>query len=285
MLWLTIMSAQLNHRIATKKYQPKPYISISLKKIVEAAKQEASGSKTSAYFATTITTGILYIIISIITFILIPSQFYVMVWILLSFFFALSFSPIRYSLEELIRQLFPQTDYNAHEIIKNLNTISYSSLTLNRLSNTFSTEFETNLNIPESAFIFLKSPQNIIIKASDHFRNLQSLNSQEISLLSKHAQHHRDIITASTNEYLDQLFQSYHIKLALPLTNNDILVGILLLGHKFNQKHYTTKDMKVLTAIAPKLVLLLKMLTLTNELKIKMITSLASLKKLIINCA
>ena len=53
-------------RVVQKNNHKKTTSTISFKKIVEAAKQEAIGSKSSAYLATTIATGLIYTIIGLI---------------------------------------------------------------------------------------------------------------------------------------------------------------------------------------------------------------------------
>jgi signal transduction histidine kinase len=60
-------------------------------------------------------------------------------------------------------------------------------------------------------------------------------------------------VKSLNNHEANQLLKTYHIKIITPLTNNADLVGIMVLGTKYNQKPYTTKDMKVLDAIAPKI--------------------------------
>jgi signal transduction histidine kinase len=235
--------------------RPKPYHNqkFSFERILEAAKQEATGAKTSSYIATTAAVGILYTTISLIFIAIFPEELLIPLWLLLSFIFAIAFSPIRYALEEFIRQMFPETDYNSHQLIKKLNTISYSSLTLHNFSGTFFTELESGLEITELAFVFFKPNAGYVIKTNSHFKNLQNLSKTEINTLIEAIGHHTNIIHKLPNDDANHILKTFSIKLLVPLTNNNNLVGILLLGDKFNQRPYTTKDVKVLNAVAPKI--------------------------------
>jgi signal transduction histidine kinase len=228
-------------------------VKFSWSKIFDAARQEATGAKTSSYLATTAAVGLIYTLIGLTIIALTPTEYLIILWLFLSFFFAVSFSPLRYALEELIRQLFPDSDYDSHSLVKRLNTISYGSLTLNDLSSTFFQELTVSFNVPESAFIFLKGKTQKIIKTSDHFKNISSLTPAQMSTLLKHLpKDPKPLKTLKTHE-ATAILKGYHVKIIVPLTNNNTLVGILLLGTKFDQKHFTTKDLKVLEAIAPKI--------------------------------
>jgi signal transduction histidine kinase len=224
----------------------------SFSRIIEAAKQEATGAKTSSYLVTTATTGLIYVIVSLFIISITPTEYLLILWVILSFIFAISFSPIRYAMEELLRQLFPSIDYDAHALVKRLNTISYSSLTLNDLSRLFFQDFMVSFDVPESAFIFVQS-QNYLIKTSDHFTNLHSLQKEEIDTLFQHLSHEMIATKKLKNDTANKILKAYHIRVITPLTNNNVLVGLLLLGAKYSQKPYTTKDLKVLNAIAPKI--------------------------------
>ena len=242
------MPRQVVKAVGDQSQQPR----FSLSRIIDAAKQEATGSKTSNYLITTASTGLLFVLVSLILTSLAPPQHLMFAWVTLSFLFAISFSPIRYAMEELLRQLFPSFDYDAHTLIKRLNTISYSSLTLNDLSRLFFQEFMVSFDAPESAFIFMHS-QGHLIKTSDHFTNLHSLQKDEVDLLFQHLSHELTATKNLRNDAANKVLKTYHIQVVTPLTNNNALVGLLLLGSKYSQKPYTTKDMKVLNAIAPKI--------------------------------
>jgi signal transduction histidine kinase len=224
----------------------------SLQRILDAARQEATGTKTSNYLITTAATGFFFMTVSLLVIRAVPYESQGPTYLLLSFIFALSFSPIRYASEELMRQLFPSFDYDSHTLIKRLNTISYSSLTLNELSTLFFQEFAVSFNVPESAFIFITG-KNYLIKTSGHFTNLHSLKKEEINTLIEHLSRQLNTFKNLNSHEANHLLKTYHIKAVSPLTNNADLVGILLLGTKYNQKPYTTKDLKVLDAIAPKI--------------------------------
>ena len=224
----------------------------SLSRILDAAKQEATGTKTSNYLITTASTGLLFVVISLVVTDLAPPEHLLDVWIVLSFLFAISFSPIRYAMEELLRQLFPSFDYDAHLIIKRLNAISYSSLTLNDLSRLSFQEFSVSFDVPESAFIFVQG-QNYLIKTSDHFTNLHSLQKPEIDTLFQHLSREFQATKSLRNDAANKILSAYHIKVVTPLTNNNQLLGLFVMGTKYNQKPYTTKDLKVLNAISPKI--------------------------------
>lgn len=236
-----------------KKTASSKHPQFSFKKIIDAAKQEATGAKTSSYLVTTIAVGFVYTVFSLIVLAFVPVNFQVVAWLILSFVFAMAFSPIRYALEELIRQLFPGSDYDSHELIKKLNTISYSSLTLNELSRMFFEAFDTRFEVPETAFIFIDPNDNHVIKTSDRFQNIQSLTSEELSILIKRVGRSNDIVRRFKDDTANLILKDYHIKVIVPLVNNDSLLGLLLLGGKYSQKPYTTKDIKVLSAIAPKI--------------------------------
>lgn len=229
----------------------------SLTRIVEAAKQEAVGTKTSNYLITTISTGFLFVLFSLLISSLIPKDQLYYALILVSFLFAVTFSPIRYAMEELMRQLFPSLDYDAHTMIKRLNAISYSSLTLNELSRLFFQEFMVSFDVPESSFIFVQG-QNYLTKTSDHFTNIHSMKKTEIDTLFQHLSHELETQKGMSNQEANHVLQTYHIRTLTPLVNNGQLLGLLLLGSKYSQKDYTTKDLKVLNAIAPKIAFAIK---------------------------
>jgi signal transduction histidine kinase len=226
---------------------------VSITKIVNAARQEATGAKTSSYVVTTIITGLFYSSVTFLLIPLVPSHLQMGAWLILAFFFALSFSPIRYAMEEFIRELFPGTDYDSHQLIKYLNTISYSSLTLTDLSTLFFDAFAARFDVPETAFMFIPKKDEVLIKTSTHFQNLSALSKEDIAILSKYFLHETLPVYHFKDQQLVRLTKTYHLRVIVPLTNNNTLVGLMLLGSKYSQKSYTTKDIKVLTAIAPKI--------------------------------
>lgn len=230
-----------------------PPRSISFKTIFSAAQEEATGSKTSSYLATTAFVGLIFVSLAFLVLYFAPPTLYLFLYLFLAFCFAIIFSPLRYASEEFIRQVFPGVDYNSHLLVKRLNQISYSSLTLDTLSSTFFTELGTNFNSPECAFIFVKSETDILIKTSDRFQNLQSLTAREKNVLINFAKRTTKPAKRMTSNEGNQILDIYHIRLLVPLTNNNDLAGLLLLGTKDPQKPYTTKDHKVLEAIAPKI--------------------------------
>jgi signal transduction histidine kinase len=236
-----------------KKLTPSANRHLSLPKILAAARQEATGSKTSSYLITTATTGFVFALISLIIIIIFPAPYFAPAFILLAFSFALIFSPTRYAMEELIRELFPETDYDSHALVKRLNTISYGSLTLEMLSTTFFNELSAGFNTPESAFLFIKNSEDIIIKTSERFQNVASITPHEIKTLVNVAKGNPQLAKHLKSDAGNHILDIYHIRLLVPLTNNNLLVGLLLLGSKDPLKPYTTKDQKVLEAIAPKI--------------------------------
>jgi signal transduction histidine kinase len=231
---------------------------LSISKIVNAAKQEATGAKTSSYLLTTIITGLFYSSVTFLFIPLIPLELQLTAWLILSFLFAVTFSPIRYAMEEFIRQVFPGTDYDSHQLVKYLNTISYSSLTLTDLSTLFFDALAARFDVPESAFIFFPNKTTHLIKTSQHFQNLQAISAEDITLLNKQMIHESAPVKHFKNQALAHLTKSLHIRLLTPLTNNNELVGIMFLGSKYSLKPYTTKDIKVLNAIAPKIAFAIK---------------------------
>lgn len=235
----------------SKNRQPKP--SFSLGKIFQAASQEATGSKTSSYLITTAAVGLFYIAIGVLVAILVPDEVESVAWIVLSFLFAVFFSPIRYAMEEMLRQLFPGMDYSSHETIKRLNTISYSSLTLERLSQLFFKELEAGLEIIQAAFVFADNKGNLVLDANDKFQNLTKLSKEEVEHLLARLERRAEPVEHFRDEAAEKVRREQGILLSLPLTNNDQLVGAMLLGKKYREKAYTTKDKKVLEAIAPKI--------------------------------
>ena len=230
-----------------------PARSISVSKIWLAAQQEATGAKTSSYLVTTAATGLVFTLISLLCLSLVPPAARLGFFLVLSFVFALIFSPLRYAMEEFIRQAFPGTDYDSHLLVKSLNTISYSSLTLDDLSTTFFSQLAQGFNVPETAFLFIKTTEVNIIKTSDRFQNVGALPQSDQQLIIRHAQKLPHPTRRFDHHEVNHLLDVYHIKLVLPLFNNTDLVGLLLLGNKDPIKPYTTKDYKVLEAIAPKI--------------------------------
>lgn len=233
--------------VQSASHQPR----FSLARIIEAAQQEATGTKTTSYIVTTLLTGALYAFASALIVQHIPGSWILGAWMGLSFLFAVSFSPLRYGTEELIRQLFPHSDYNSHHLIKRLNAISYSSLTIERLTTQFFQEFEVNLNVPNLLFLILDKDGNLATRFHG-FTTLPDLNPSEIEELVK-ATHQKPIHTHHVRpDRIKHLLMNHQVKLVVPLTNNENLIGLLLLGERSNHHSYTTKDMKVLEAIAPK---------------------------------
>lgn len=240
---------------------------VSVEKIINAAKQEATGSKTTAYLATTFITGCLFAILSIFVLLLVPPTLLLPLWLFLSFIFALAFSPVRYAIEELIRQLFPTTDYNSHELIKRLNSFSYSSLTLASLSNKFFDGFTLTLKLNKTAFLIgQKTPQ---IVANPLYSEIKTLTPTDYQILMKHATeaalHRRQI----NNPKLQHLMAQYHIHHLFPLRNNSGLVGLLAVGAKDDGSHLTTKDRKVIEAVSPKLAYAIKNALAYEKVKAK----------------
>jgi signal transduction histidine kinase len=223
----------------------------SLSRILEAAQQEATGAKTTSYLVTTIMTGAIYAGISSVIIAQLPITWLIPAWIILSFIFAVSFSPLRYGTEEFIRQLFPLADYNSHHLIKRLNSISYSSLTLERLTTHFFQEFEINLSVPNLFFLILDQAGNRTTRYHG-FTSIPDLSPLEIQELAR-ATHQKPTLSKNIRpDRLKQLLLSHQVKVVLPLTNNESVHGLLLLGEKTNRHSYTTKDLKVLEAIAAK---------------------------------
>lgn len=241
------MPAPRNHNLTKLPSQPR----FSLSRILSAASQEATGTKTTSYVFTTLLAGGLYAFVSLLIINNIPEQWLVPAWIGLSFMFALSFSPLRYAAEEMIRQMFPYSDYNSHQLIKRLNAISYSSLTLERLTTHFFQELEIDLNVSHVLFLTLDRDGHRTTRLHG-FETIPDLEPLEILELTK-ATHQRPApIHHIRPEPLRHKLEAHQIKVVVPLINNENLLGLLILGPKTNKRPYTTKDLKVLEAIAPK---------------------------------
>jgi signal transduction histidine kinase len=221
-------------------------------KILHAARQEATGSKTTAYNTTTFLTGAVFVLISLIVIYFISPQNTLATLIFLSFVFALIFSPIRYGLEELVRQLFPGTDYNSHELIKRLNTISYSTLTRQELSRHFFRQLKAGIDAGKIAFIFLESGNQYHIRANAEYLEMKTITDAEVRQLIYFTQNQHEVISRFSDAASKTITKRLNIKLIVPLTVNGKLTGLLLLGPTTHKHRYTTKDSKVLSAIAPK---------------------------------
>jgi signal transduction histidine kinase len=196
--------------------------------------------------------GVLYASISYLVIQQLPVNWLVPAWICLSFLFAISFSPIRYGTEEMIRQLFPYADYNSHHLIKRLNTISYSSLTLERLTTQFFQEFEVNLNVPHILFLVLDKDGNRTTRFHG-FETIPDLDVLQIQELVRATHQSPTLVSHIHPDHLRHKLEAHKVKVVVPLTNNESLLGVLVLGEKVHGHNYTTKDLKVLGAIAPKL--------------------------------
>lgn len=235
--------------ISIQKLPHEPRFSVA--RIIQAAQQEATGTKTTSYVVTTVMAGILYAGVSYLVIQQLPVSWLIPAWICLSFLFAISFSPIRYGTEELIRQLFPYADYNSHHLIKRLNAISYSSLTLERLTTQFFQEFEVNLNVANLLFLILDKDGNRTTRFHG-FTSMPDFEPTQIQELIR-ATHQRPFFAHHIHpDHLRHVLEAHQIKIIVPLINNESCLGLLLLGEKSTHHQYTTKDMKVLEAIAPK---------------------------------
>jgi signal transduction histidine kinase len=223
----------------------------SLSRILFAAQQEATGTKTTSYLLTTLLAGSLYALVSALIIQEVPASWLVPAWIGLSFAFAVTFSPLRYGAEEIIRQLFPYSDYNSHQLIKRLNAISYSSLTLERLTTHFFQELEINFNVSKILFLTLDKDGNRTTRLHG-FEAIPDLESLEILELAKATHQRPSLIHYIRPENLRHKLEAHDVHVIVPLTNNENFLGLLILGPK-NKHNYTTKDLKVLEAIAPKL--------------------------------
>lgn len=223
----------------------------SLSRILAAASQEATGTKTTSYVFTTLLAGGLYAFVSLLIINHLPSTWLVPAWIGLSFLFALSFSPLRYGSEEILRQIFPESDYDSHQLIKRLNAISYSSLTFERLTTHFFQELEIDLNVSHVLFLTLDNEGNLTTRLHG-FEAIPDLEPLEILELTKATHQRPALIHHIRPDHLRHKLEAYQIKVVVPLTNNENLLGLLILGPKSNKRPYTTKDLKVLEAIAPK---------------------------------
>lgn len=241
------MPAPTNPTLSKLPTEPR----FSLARIMLAAQQEATGTKTTSYIITTVLAGGIYAGISVLIISHIPPDWILITWAILSFFFAISFSPLRYGTEELIRQMFPYADYNSHQLIKRLNAISYSSLTLERLTTHFFQEFEINLNTPHILFLTLDKDGQRTTRFHG-FSTIPDLTPLEIQELARATHQKPTPIYHIRPDHLKHKLEAHQIKLVVPLTNNENLLGMLILGEKTNNHNYTTKDLKVLEAIAPK---------------------------------
>ncbi len=224
----------------------------SFARILEAAQEEATGTKTTSYAVTTIMAGALYAFVSYLVISELPTDWLVPAWICLAFLFAISFSPIRYGAEEIIRQLFPYADYNSHHLIKRLNAISYSSLTLERLTTQYFQEFEVNLSVTHLLFLILDKDGNRTTRFHG-FTTIPDLDALQIQELVRATHQKPTLVNHIHPEHLRHALDAHQVKVVVPLTNNESLLGLLILGEKTHNQHYTTKDIKVLGAIAPKL--------------------------------
>lgn len=241
------MPAQLENYNQRLPAQPR----FSLSRVMAAAGQEATGTKTTSYLVTTLLAGAFYGTASALIIYQLPGQWLAPAWIALSFFFAISFSPLRYGAEEIIRQLFPYADYNSHQLVKRLNVISYSSLTLERLTTQYFQEFEVSLNVSNLLFVILDKDGNRTTRFHG-FATIPDLTPLQIQELIR-ATHQKPILISHVHpDHLRQALHAHQVKVIIPLTNNESLLGLLLLGEKSSHHPYTTKDLKVLEAIAPK---------------------------------
>jgi len=236
--------------ISIQKLSHEPRFSFA--RVFEAARQEATGTKTTSYAITTVMAGALYAFVSYLVISELPANWLIPAWIALSFLFAVSFAPLRYGTEEIIRQLFPYADYNSHHLIKRLNAISYSSLTFERLTTQFFQEFEINLSVPHLLFIVLDKNGDRATRFHG-FTTIPDLDALQIQELVRATHHRPTLINHIHPERLRHTLTAHHVQVVVPLTNNESLLGVLVLGEKTHNHRYTTKDLKVLEAIAPKL--------------------------------
>lgn len=227
--------------------------SLSLKSILSAAFREAGQDHAGLYVWTTVAIGFLYTLISILIYVATPLDYRLFVWLFMSFGLAVSFGPLRNAVQELIRQMFPEIDYNALSVVKQLNTISYSSLTLTKLSRTFFETLERYLDVAESGFIFIQPRSAYTLKTNDAFKRLMEMERDEIRALCRVPAELNSPYQLAKHTRLRELLAPYKAEVAIPLANNDTLVGMLVLGRKHRGRTYTTKDMRVLAAIAPKI--------------------------------
>lgn len=164
--------------------------------------------------------------------------------------------PVKKFFERLTNSVFYKDDYDSDEFFTRLNRTLTTTTDLRSLLERAAGEIAATLK-SEQAFFFVHTLEGHYITAGTN-RHSQMPMSDALELQDVDNKKH-GVIVASTiikDDPIRRLMTSHRVELILPLVQSGV-VGYLCLGAR-KTSHYTTRDMKILSAIADELVIAIR---------------------------
>lgn len=165
----------------------------------------------------------------------------------------LSFQPIKQFFDKITNTIFFRNQYEIDDFITNLGSVLATTTDLRNLLQRAALRIGDTLK-SEQAFFYVEYGQNKYITAGTP--NRTSLPIGDITWLKKHIEGEKILVASMlpANSYLYRLLKSHAIEILMPLVHDGKTMGYLALGEQ-RVNGYTSRDIKVLTAISNELVM------------------------------
>lgn len=165
---------------------------------------------------------------------------------------ALSFQPLRKSLERITDRIFYKGYYNSQELLKSLSGIMATTLDLQLLSLRILGNVTQAMKIRKSVFVLLSKDENEIDYVEyEAYEEKPRFEKSDIDpfIADKRITIFDDLEEGETKEIMRRL----NVSVALRLSVRNQKIGVLFLGEKSSGDIYSKQDIDVLEILAPQL--------------------------------
>lgn len=194
--------------------------------------------------------------------------------LIITFFIALLFNPMRVKVKELVDKKFYRVKYNLNNALRNFSNELKNCNTLNEVGNVIINEIQKL--IPVSKIAIAISDEYIQrLKILSHY-NFDELSHSIAALRIKKIETNYNLPFAlndkvepgiEVNSSLDVVLKRWDISLAIPLVlESKEIVGVIMLGKKLSGMRYFVTDIELLNIIAVETAFAIKRLQLREKL-------------------
>lgn len=210
--------------------------------------------RTVAYILSLLTlAGVYYVgALAISEFFLNDSSLVQPVGIALALILAFIFQPVRRFFDQLTSRLFYKDNYNADDFFARLNRELTSTTDLRALLDRAATEIQSTLKGEQVFFFVYTTGHRHMLAGTKHHTNLPGADASMFS--SVYGDMPKMVVASllATDHPVRRMMVSHKLEIAMPLIQNDVLIGYVCLG-EHRTSGYTTRDMRVLETIADEL--------------------------------
>lgn len=173
------------------------------------------------------------------------------------------FQPIKQFFDRLTNRLFYKDNYNVDDFFSRLNKALSSTTDLRYLLEKASSEIGSTLKSEQVVFVvYTTSGRHITVGTPGHAK----LPSDDLDNFDSRSENIIEASRLEDDDHLYRLMMSHRLELVMPLRRDSLLVGYLGLGYH-RTSSYSTRDIKVLTAIRDELIIAIQNSTSVHEVK------------------